>query len=211
METTQNINLQPAAAVQVMANHRQIAQKYGQFFGKQIYTIVSTNPDLKWKEDTQKGINTFRHETQALIIKAIDVVSVSILAKDLDTRPKVIINDNIEGMEPIVFELAEPDFQKATRENVRECIERLKKPGSSPMFFGSEDMPNLVKLVELANQSAITFYEDQARKCMQLADTVRQMSTANERLYTDYLRQCGVNVSDVEIHIQATANVESQS
>lgn len=207
METTVNVNLQPAA-VKVVENHRQIVQKYGSFLGEQIYTIITTNPDLSWKEDTQKGVNTFRQEMQALVIKAIDVVNVGVLPKDLDNRPKIIINDNVEGMDSITFELVEPDFQKATRESVRECIERLKRPGSAPMFFSPKDMPNLIKLVELSNQATIKFYEEMARKCMSLSETVRNMSKANDRLYTDYLRQCGVDVGEVEI--QAQIQIEEQ-
>ena len=37
----------------IMARYRQVCKKYGEYFSSQIYTIVSHNPDLKWKEDVQ--------------------------------------------------------------------------------------------------------------------------------------------------------------
>lgn len=192
----------PNAAAQILARNRQVAQKYGPYFGKQLFTIVAVNPDPKWKEDCVNGINTFRNEIKAYIIKAIDVMSVSIIDKDLDQRPKIAINAGIPGVEPLMFEIAEPDFSRATRANVIECIDRLSKNGSSPMFFSAEDLPNLDKLVEEANVGAINVYEDFARKCMNLAKTVRGYSDANKRIYTDYMRQCGVT-SDLEVNVHA--------
>lgn len=152
-----------------------------------------------------QGVNTFRNEIKAFVIKAIDIYNVGILEKDLDQRPKVIINNNIEGIEPILFELAEPDFKPATRANVIECIERTGKPGSKPMFFSVEDLPTLDKLVEETNASKVSLYEDFARKCMSLAKTVRGYSDQNRRLYQDYLRQCGIEGNDTEVTIHMEA------
>ena len=187
-------------AAQIMAQNRQLAQKYyGPLFGKQIFTIVAVNPDPKWKENTMNGINDFRFEIKGYIIKAIDVMSVCIVPKDLDQRPKIGINVGIEGVEPMMFEIAEPDFSKAT-------IERLGKPGSKPMFFSAEDLPNLDKLVEVANAGSIAAYEDMARKCMNLSKTVRGYSESNRRIYTNYMRECGINSSEIEVnvHIEKT-------
>lgn len=203
----ENLNSSPKLPnnlAQLTAQNRQILQKF-QVFGKQLYTIMAVNPDPKWKEDTMQGVNTLRCETKAFIIRAIDIYNVGILEKDLDQRPKVIINNGIEGVEPILFELAEPDFKPATRANVIECIERIGKPGSKPMFFSVEDLPTLDKLVEESNVAKISFYEDYARKCMSLAKTVRGYSEQNTRIYQDYLRQCGINenATEVNIHIEA--------
>lgn len=196
-------------AAQIMSQNRQLAQKYyGPLFGKQIFTIVAVNPDPKWKENTMNGINDFRFEIKGYIIKAIDVMSVCIVPKDLDQRPKIGINVGIEGVEPMMFEIAEPDFSKATREAVTEAIERLGKPGSKPMFFSAEDLPNLDKLVEVANNGSIAAYEDMARKCMNLSKTVRGYSENNRRIYTNYMRECGVNSSEIEVnvHIEKLSN-----
>lgn len=195
----------PNAAAQILARNRQVAQKYGPYFGKQLFTIIAVNPDPKYKEDVMNGINTFRNEIKAYIIKAIDIMSVSIVAKDLDQRPKIAINKDIPGVEPLMFEIAEPDFSKATRANVTEAIDRLGKSGASPMFFSAEDLQNLDKLVEEANMGAITHYENFARHCLNLSKTVRGYSDANKRIYTDYMRQCGIG-SDVEVnvHVETT-------
>ena len=51
-----------STAAQVMARYRATANEYGRFFGEQIYTVVATNPDLKWKEDVLNDKNTLRKE-----------------------------------------------------------------------------------------------------------------------------------------------------
>ena len=38
----------PNAAAQILARNRQVAQKYGPYFGKQLFTIVAVNPDPKY-------------------------------------------------------------------------------------------------------------------------------------------------------------------
>lgn len=189
-------------AAQILAQNRQIAQKYyGPLFGKQVFTIVAVCPDPKWKENTMNGINDFRNEIKAYIVKAIDIMSISIIEKDLDQRPKIGINVGIPGVEPMMFEIAEPDFSKATRETVTEAIDRLSKPGSKPMFFSAEDLPNLDKLVEIANNGSINTYEEMARKCMILAKTVRGYSENNRRIYTNYMRECGISSAELEVNV----------
>ena len=47
---------------------------------------------------------------------------------------------------------------------------------------------------------AITHYENFARHCLNLSKTVRGYSDANKRIYTDYMRQCGIG-SDVEVNV----------
>ena len=138
MENNINGANTPGLAAQILARYRQTAQKFGPFFGQQIFTIVAQTPDLKWKEDVATGKNTFRQEVKAYILKAIDVESVSLLEKDVDGRPKIILNEK-KNDPSLVFELADPEFTKATRQNVIECIERLSKPGSKPMFFTAEE------------------------------------------------------------------------
>ena len=84
-------------AVQILAQNRQIAQKYyGPLFGKQVFTIVAVCPDPKWKENTMNGINDFRNEIKAYIVKAIDIMSISIIEKDLE-----ISLDNNEHVEVV--------------------------------------------------------------------------------------------------------------
>lgn len=204
MENLNQCQKLPSNLAQLTAQNRQILQKF-QVFGKQLYTIIAVNPDPKWKEETMQGVNTFRNEVKAYIIKAIDIYNVGILEKDLDQRPKVIINNGLEGIEPILFELAEPDFKPATRANVIECIERIGKPGSKPMFFSVEDLPTLDKLVEESNIAVVGMYEDFTRKCMSLAKTVRGYCDQNKRIYQDYLRQCGINNGETEINIHMEA------
>ena len=147
MENNINGANTPGLAAQILARYRQTAQKFGPFFGQQIFTIVAQTPDLKWKEDVATGKNTFRQEVKAYILKAIDVESVSLLEKDVDGRPKIILNEK-KNDPSLVFELADAEFTKATRQNVIECIERLSKPGSKPMFFTGEDLPLLTHLTK---------------------------------------------------------------
>lgn len=194
----------PSLAAQVLARYRQTAQKFGPFFGQQIFTIIAQTPDLKWKEDVALGKNTLRQEVKAFVLKAIDVKSVSLLEKDVDGRPKIVLNEK-DNDPALVFELGDPEFTKATRQNVIECIERLSKPGSKPMFFTAEELPMLNDLSKLSNQSVLNFYEELSRKAMKLAETVRGYIDMNERLQVEYLRQCGLtDSSNTEIHVTAT-------
>lgn len=209
MEVKINSVAAPSLAAQIMARYRQTAQKYGPFFGQQIFTIVAQTPDLKYKEDVASGKNTFRFETKAYILKAIDVESVSLLEKDVDGRPKIVLNEK-KNDPSLVFEMVPPEFTKATRQNVIECIERLSKPGSKPMFFTAEELPMLNDLTKLSNQSVLNFYEEMSRKCMQLAETVRGYMDMNQRLQVDYLRQCGLTNDDTEIHVTATITEDNK-
>jgi hypothetical protein len=81
-----------STAAQVMARYRATAKEYGRFFGEQIYTVVATNPDLKWKEDVLNDKNTLRKEVNVFIVKAIDILDVKFIAKDLDGEPKIMLN-----------------------------------------------------------------------------------------------------------------------
>lgn len=198
-------NNKSVLAAQIMARYRQTAQKFGPFFGQQLFTVVAQNPDLKFKEDQLNGRNGLRQEIKAYIIKAIDVVSVSLMEKDVDGQPKIVLNE-ASNDPSLVFPLAAPDFSKATRANVSECIDRLSKPGSKPMFFAAEDLPTLNELVRVANQGALNAYEEFARKFVQLSETVRGYMEANDRIQSDYLRQCGVNPSETTVNVKVEVN-----
>lgn len=200
----ENINKSTLAS-QIMARCRQTVQMYGKFFGQQLFTIVTQNPDLKFKEDQLNGRNGLRQEIKAYIIKTIDVVSVELMEKDVDGQPKIVINQ-FSNDPSLVFPVAPPDFSKATRANVSECIDRLSKPGSKPMFFAAEDLPTLNELVRVANQGALNAYEEFARKFVQLSETVRGYMEANDRIQSDYLRQCGVNPSETTVNVKVEVN-----
>jgi hypothetical protein len=190
-----------STAAQVMARYRATAKEYGRFFGEQLYTIVATNPDLKWKEDVLADKNTLRKEVNVFVVKAIDILDVKFLAKDLDGEPKIMLNP--EDNDPnLVFPLVKPDFSKADRKNVAECIERIGKKGSKPMFFAAEELPMLNELLKIHNQGILTFYEDMSRKFMKLSETVRNIMDQSDRLQLEYQRQCGVNSEETEITLK---------
>ena len=123
------------------------------------------------------------------------------MEKDVDGYPKIIIN-KADNDPNLVFPVVEPEFTKATRENVAECIERTGKPNSKPMFFSAAELGMLTDLVRVANQGALNAYEEMFRKMSKLAETVRGMMDATERLKADYLRQCGIDNDTTEIHVQ---------
>ena len=52
------------------------------------------------------------------------------------------------------------------------------------------------------NSSILNFYEEQARKNMQLAETVRNIMDQQDRAQVEYLRQCGItNEDQVEVNV----------
>lgn len=216
METTVNVSAtsstqqspENAAVAQAIAQYRAIAKQYGRFFSEQIYTIVGTNPDLKWKEDVINDKNTLRKEITVFIIKPIDITGIKFLPKDFDGQPKIMLNP--ESNDPnLVFNLVPPELAKATRETIADCISRIGKKGSKPVFFSAEELPMLNELLGLHNSSVCTFYEDLARKYTKLSGTVRGMMEEQERMRIEYMRQCGVTPNTTE-EVELNINIEQQ-
>lgn len=190
-----------STAAQVIARYRATAKEYGRFFGEQIYTVVATNPDLKWKEDVLNDKNTLRKEVNVFIVKAIDILDVKFIAKDLDGEPKIMLNPD-DNDPNLVFPLVKPDFSKADRKSVAECIERIGKKNSKPMFFAAEELPMLNDMLKIHNKSILNFYEDLSRKFIRLSETVRDMMDQSDRIQLEYQRQCGVVTDETEATLQ---------
>lgn len=190
-----------STAAQVIARYRATAKEYGRFFGEQIYTVVATNPDLKWKEDVLNDKNTLRKEVNVFIVKAIDILDVKFIAKDLDGEPKIMLNPD-DNDPNLVFPLVKPDFSKADRKSVAECIERIGKKNSKPMFFAAEELPMLNDMLKIHNKSILNFYEDLSRKFIRLSETVRDMMDQSDRMQLEYQRQCGVVTDETEVTLQ---------
>jgi hypothetical protein len=190
-----------STAAQVMARYRATAKEYGRFFGEQIYTVVATNPDLKWKEDVLNDKNTLRKEVNVFIVKAIDILDVKFIAKDLDGEPKIMLNPD-DNDPNLVFPLVKPDFSKADRKSVTECIERIGKKNSKPMFFAAEELPMLNDMLKIHNKGILNFYEDLSRKFIRLSETVRDMMDQSDRMQLEYQRQCGVVTDETEVTLQ---------
>lgn len=190
-----------STAAQVMARYRATAKEYGRFFGEQIYTVVATNPDLKWKEDVLNDKNTLRKEVNVFIVKAIDILDVKFIAKDLDGEPKIMLNPD-DNDPNLVFPLVKPDFSKADRKSVAECIERIGKKNSKPMFFAAEELPMLNDMLKIHNKGILNFYEDLSRKFIRLSETVRDMMDQSDRMQLEYQRQCGVVTDETEATFQ---------
>lgn len=190
-----------STAAQVMARYRATAKEYGRFFGEQIYTVVATNPDLKWKEDVLSDKNTLRKEVNVFIVKAIDILDVKFIAKDLDGEPKIMLNPD-DNDPNLVFPLVKPDFSKADRKSVAECIERIGKKNSKPMFFAAEELPMLNDMLKIHNKGILNFYEDLSRKFIRLSETVRDMMDQSDRMQLEYQRQCGVVTDETEVTLQ---------
>lgn len=190
-----------STAAQVIARYRATAKEYGRFFGEQIYTVVATNPDLKWKEDVLNDKNTLRKEVNVFIVKAIDILDVKFIAKDLDGEPKIMLNPD-DNDPNLVFPLVKPDFSKADRKSVAECIERIGKKNSKPMFFAAEELSMLNDMLKIHNKGILNFYEDLSRKFIRLSETVRDMMDQSDRMQLEYQRQCGVVTDETEVTLQ---------
>lgn len=188
---------------QLLAKYRATAKPYGRYFGEQIFTIIATNPDLKWKEDVAMDKNVLRKEVNVLVVKPIDISGVEFLPKDFDGNPKIVLNPKLNDP-TLVFDLVPPEFKKATRENVADCIDRIGKKNSKPIFFSAEELPALNSYLRIHNQSVLSFYEEQSRKFMKLSETVRGIMDQADRLQSDYLRQCGVDTSETEVTVKVT-------
>ena len=205
----ENINNAPKLEEQILSRCRQTVAEYGPFFGKKIFTIVATNPDLKWKDDVMNGVNTLRNEVKVFVLKGIDIKSVSLKAKDIDGQPKIIFNAEDDD-DTLVFPVVKPDFCKATRNTVGECIERLTKTNSKPMFFDARELPHLVNLLRQTNQAVLNFYEELSRKYLNLSETVRGMMDSTDRYQAEYLRQCGIGSTETEVQVKVTVETDNK-
>lgn len=190
-----------SVASQVLARYRATAKEYGRYFGEQIYTVVATNPDLKWKEDVLNDKNTLRKEVNIFVVKAIDILDVKFIAKDLDGEPKIMLNPD-DNDPNLVFQLVKPEFSKADRKSVTECIERIGKKGSRPMFFAAEELSMLNEMLAIHNRGVLNFYEELSRKYLKLSETVRDMMDQSARMELEYQRQCGVVSDESEVTLQ---------
>lgn len=190
-----------SVASQVLARYRATAKEYGRYFGEQIYTVVATNPDLKWKEDVLNDKNTLRKEVNVFVVKAIDILDVKFIAKDLDGEPKIMLNPD-DNDPNLVFQLVKPEFSKADRKSVAECIERIGKKGSRPMFFAAEELSMLNEMLAIHNRGVLNFYEELSRKYLKLSETVRDMMDQSARMELEYQRQCGIVSNESEVTLQ---------
>lgn len=186
-----------------IGGRRKVLMQYGPYFGQQLFTVRTSNPDLKYNEDALNGKNTLRFPTKVFIIEPVDISSIEFVEKDVDGNPKIIFNGKSKN--PLVFPVEPPKFCKATRETLAECVDMLAKNNAKPMFFAAEDLGDLIDLVNQLNQSVLDFYNEMSRKCLRLSETVSGMMDANFRVKNDYYAQCGIVEETLEIRANVTA------
>lgn len=194
-------------AAQELARSRQIVQSYGKYFGTQLYTVQSYNPDLGWKEDVANDKNTLRKPVNVFVIKAIDIKSIAFIERDLDDMPKIVINK--EDNDPsLVFPLVPPAFKEATRANIQECIDQYVKNGT-PIFFPVSEREALNQHLKVINTTALRFFEELSRKYMALSQTVRDVMDQADAAQIEYMRQCGIPNDEIEkIEMSVTVKEE---
>lgn len=199
METkVQNAN-QPST---VFGSRRKVLMMYGQYYAQQLFTVRTTNPDLKYKEDVMNGKNTLRYPVSAFVVEPVDISSIEFLEKDVDGNPKVIFNSKSKN--PLVFPVEPPQFCKATRETIADCIEALQKNNAKPMFFAAQDLDALIDIVNNMNQTSLDFYNEMSRKCLRLSETLSGMMDANTRVKNSYYAQCGIVEDEIELRANVT-------
>lgn len=174
----------------IAAQNRTVLRQYKEYFCDQLFTVISWNPDLTYKEDKMNGKNTFIRENFLYKIEAIDVIGLN-LVNDLNGNPKVEFN----GRADLRYDIVPPTFAEVSCATVKDAVDAYINK-KAPIFFPPSQYAKLVAEVTGANEGTMRFYEEQAKKALNLAKTSRDVNEATQRAYEDYLRQLGINNAD---------------
>lgn len=182
----------------VAAQQRKVLSEYGKYFGTQLHTIVSYNPDLTYNEDVMNDINTLRRPMEIYIVKSINVIGVELI-EGIDANHPAKIRFN--GKADLQFDVVPPTFKEVNTATVREAIEafKLKK---APIFFPSSQLLQLTQEVNGTNEETMRQFENLSKKYLGLAGTTRSIIEETTRKRDEYMKQIGVNKDEVEIHVK---------
>lgn len=190
MEINANLSPEEAKLRAVAAQNRSILRQYKEYFCDQLFTVISWNPDLTYKEDVMNGKNTFMRENLLYKVEAIDVIGMNLVC-DLNGTPKVEFN----GRADLRYDIVPPTFAEVSCATVKDAVDAYNNK-KAPIFFPPSQYAKLVAEVTGANEGTMRFYEEQAKKALNLAKVARDVNETTQRSYEEYLRQLGINKND---------------
>lgn len=175
-------------------NNRLVLQQFGQLYGRQLLTISSRNPDLSYLKDKQAGKNVLMRSYNILEVVAVNISKIELI--EAVNGPAVRLNDDPN----LQFRLAEPKFKSVTAQTVSEAVESYRAD-KTPTFFSDSEYPQLIAEVSSANTDAIRDLEDYAQHLMEVAASITKINDGQRCMYTDYMKQVGINESETNVEI----------
>ena len=206
--------MEPISSVAVQlkacaANNRTILNKYGENAGRQIFRVKEATVDLKAHENArihrENNILFVSKNIKHFVIEKVDILGVS-LGIDANDKPVILINDNIQGLQPIRCSLKEPDFnRKVTSISVREAIEADRTDGN-PIYFSNLDA--LTKEVNALNADSLKDTIDLIKYLENCKNVLVSDAALNNEYLKKYHTECDRDVPDIMATTSVTIKAE---
>lgn len=194
--------------VSIIADKRQLLEKFGVLLGKRIFKVSKANCKLDYFEHKRKieevnGITTNRPVVRYMVVP-IDITSVEI-DKDIDGGYEIILNRGLTDINGVKIEVNCPiDNPILTRKVTTDVLaEALNDKNKTNIFFSSADAVNseINRLNEKEEGRIKALLEDLGKQKALIEQTI----TANNNLVSEYGRQLSLGDRDAEVNISIEA------
>lgn len=191
------IPLNPQLAAVINAN-RKVLTKYGEHYGKRIYTVVRENVDLLYNTKKNEGQPSLIKPLFKFLPKPIDIYDIKLIEADGSGDPCVIINNDVN----LKFPVTDPKFSDVTPVTVKEALE-----SDTPIFFA--DAEKLVKEVNSLNMAEFKKAKELATEFMKQASFLSDLCQKNSLDMTQYLKQLQSSDDTTEVIVNQKVIVEN--
>lgn len=194
----ENNKITPALSV-VINKHRDVLQKYGEYYGKRIFVVTRENVDLEYNRKKAEGQPSLTRPLFKFTPKPIDIYDIKLIDADGSGEPCVIINNDVN----LKFPIKNPDFKDVTPISVKEAL-----VSEVPIFFA--DVEKLTKELNSLNMAEYRKASSLATEFTKQASFLSNLCSQNEfdmKEYTQQLHETDKQSSDIEI--KQTITVES--
>jgi len=179
-------NIDPAT----IAKSRQILGAFGQYWGKQLYSVEVSSLDADYNEDVANNKNTLRKPLRFYVIKTYNILGGE-LTTDANGEPVIQFN----GDSDLRFPLLPPQFVKAQTSTVADAVAAWENKKS--IIFFDERIP-LQKEVNALNKGVQKIAEDLAKKYTRLSGVIVDVMRMEESASREYFQQCGIDAETGE-------------
>lgn len=184
----------------IAAASRPILQKYGEYYGKQIYRVTATNPDLMYSTNKANGKQGLRIPVTVFVIEPIDIFAIEVDQPYAGSEPKIVIN-RTDAEAGLSFPLAMPEFKSASPANVKAALDAAIKNLGNPVFFDTDEFNKLNELITKYNRESKESLQAEMQNILGMVSAIDSYNQRNEIVREKYLRECGVKA---EVTIEAT-------
>ena len=154
---------------------------FGTLFGKEVYSVQSSNLDPKYNAKKNEGALVPIKPIKVYIVKRHNIVGVNANV-DAANNPVVILTD--QTGEEIRCSINKPDFKEVSVASVKEAIESFENK-SGTVFFA--DCGKLTREVNELNKSsraaANELAKEMAAQANALSEAIEKMNEESRRYY----------------------------